>query len=214
MTKEFIHKGNLEIRNQADAEKYKHLTKVTGDLYINSSAKLDAPKLESVGGYLYIYLGAELIANKLYTGGYSKFKIYDNIGCVVLSEKQKGDVKILSCRHSKIKNQKVIGEKFYVAQKNGQNAHAKTIEDALREIHFKTGNRDIAQFKNMPKTTKKSPDEWAFIYRMITGACQYGTQKFIESQGNLKKIYTLNEIVKITEGQWGYDQFIKTVIAA
>ena len=212
MTKEFIHQGNLKILTQADSEKYKGLTKVTGDLYISSSAKLDA--LKSVGGDLYIYSKAELTAGKLYTGGYSKFKVFDNIGCVVLSEKQKGGVTILSCRHSKIKNQKVIGDKFYVVQKNGQNAHAKTIDEAVQEILFKTGSRDTSQFKNLPADTKKTPGEWAFVYRMVTGACQYGTAKFIESKGNLKKAYTLKEIVQITKGQWGYDTFVKTVNAA
>ena len=47
-----IHEGNLEIRTEADAAKYAKLTKITGDLYIKSSAKLDA--LKSVGGNLYI----------------------------------------------------------------------------------------------------------------------------------------------------------------
>lgn len=209
-----IHQGNLEIRTQEDAEKYQHLTKVTGYLHIHSSAKLDAPALESVGGYLHIHSEGSLIANKLYTGGYSKFRVYDNIGCVVLSEKQKGGVTILSCRHSKIKNQKVIGDKFYVAQKDGQNAHAKTINEAVQEILFKTGNRDISQFRNMPKDTKKTPSEWAFVYRMVTGACQYGTTKSIESKGKPKKAYTLKEIVQLTNGQWGYDAFVKTVNAA
>ena len=244
-----IYEGNLTIKTQVDADKYKHLKKITGNLYINSSAKLDAlksvggdlyiyssvkldalksvggnlyihssakldaPKLESVGGYLYINSNAELIANKLYTGGYGKFKVYDNIGCVVLSEKQKGDVKILCCRQSKIKNQKVIGEKFYIAQKNGQSAHAKTIEAALQEIIFKTGVRDITQFKNMAGDTKKSPDEWAFVYRMVTGACQYGVAKFIESHDKLKKSYSLQEVVQLTAGQWGYEKFMEVVKA-
>jgi hypothetical protein len=203
--------GYLSINCSA---KLDALKSVGGHLSINCSAKLDAPALESVGGHLFIYSEGSLIAGKLYTGGYSNFKVFDNIGCVVLSEKQKGDVKILSCRHSKIKNQKVIGEKFYVAQKNGQNAHAKTVGAALQEIQFKTGNRDITQFKNMPANTKKAPNEWAFVYRMVTGACQYGIQKFIESKGKLKKIYTLKEIVQITEGQWGHDTFVKTINAA
>lgn len=46
------HIGNLEIRTAADAKKYAGLTEVTGDLYIYSSAKLDA--LTSVGGDLSI----------------------------------------------------------------------------------------------------------------------------------------------------------------
>lgn len=50
-----IYEGHLIIKNSEDAAKYKNLTKVTGDLTIYASAKLDVPKLESVGGGLYIY---------------------------------------------------------------------------------------------------------------------------------------------------------------
>lgn len=212
MKNDTIYKGNLEIKNTEDAKRYGHLTEITGDLYIYGSAKLDAPKLESVGGDLRIEEKGQLIANKLYTGGYSKFKIYDGIGCVVISTKQKGGVTILACRGSRIKNQKVIGDKFYIAQSDGQNAHGKSIEDALREIKFKTGDRDVSEFRNMPKDSKKSPSECAFVYRMVTGACQFGTERFIESQDKLKKIYTLSEIIKITDGQYGYDTFRKVVI--
>jgi hypothetical protein len=49
---EHIHEGNLTIRTAADAEKYRNITKVTGNLYINSNVKLDAPALTSVGGDL------------------------------------------------------------------------------------------------------------------------------------------------------------------
>ena len=41
------HNGNLTIRNQADADKYRELTEVTGYLSIDSEAKLEAPKLFS-----------------------------------------------------------------------------------------------------------------------------------------------------------------------
>ena len=226
-----IYKDNLIIRTMEDGKKYAHLTKITGDLYIHSSANLDAlksvggdlyihssanldaPKLESVGGYLSIHSGASLIANKFYTGGYDKFKVYDNIGCVTLSSKQKSGVTILSCRHSKIKNQKVIGDKFYVAQSGNNNAHGKTIEEALRELQFKIGKRDISEFKNMPKDSKKTPDEWAFIYRMVTGACQYGVKRFMESKGKLKAQYTLTEILEQTKGVYGHEKFMQVVAA-
>jgi hypothetical protein len=264
---EHIHQGNLEIRNAADAEKYKNITKVTGYLSINGSAKLDAPALTSVGGYLSIYSSAKLdaltsvggylsinssakldaltsvggylsinssakldapaltsvggdlyiykkgsfTANKLYCGGYDKFTVLDGIGCVVLSEKQSNGVTVLMCRHSKIKNQKVIGDKFYVAQSGGNNAHGKTIAEATQELLFKTGSRDVEQYRNMPTTTKKTPVQWALIYRAITGACQYGTSKFIESRSNLKKHYTLAEIIIQTKGQFGHEEFVAVV---
>ena len=239
--KQNIHQGNLEIRTAADAEKYKTLTEVLGDLYINSSAKLDAltsvggflsinssaklDALTSVGGDLSIYSSAKLdaltsvggflsinkkdalTASKLYCGGYDKFSVIDGIGCVVLSEKKQDDVTVLMCRHSKVKNQKVIGDKFYVARKGDDNAHGKTIAEATQELMFKIGPRDTSRFQNMPRDTAKTPAEWALVYRTVTGACQYGTQKFIEGRGKLKAKYTLAEILALTNGQWGHEKF-------
>ena len=65
----------------------------------------------------------------------------------------------------------------------------------------------------MPNDTKKTPAEWAFVYRMVTGACQYGTERFIESHAKLKKAYSLPEIVTLTKGQWGCDKFFEVVAA-
>jgi hypothetical protein len=155
-----------------------------------------------------------LTAGKLYCGGYDKFTVIDRIGCVVLSEKKQGDITVLMCRHSKIKNQKVVGEKFYVAQKGGDNAHGKTIAEATQELMLKIGPRDVSQYRDMPANTKKTPAEWALVYRMVTGACQYGTRKFIEGHGKLKAKYTLAEILKLTRGQFGHERFAEVVSQA
>jgi hypothetical protein len=203
--------GDLSINSNAKLDA-PALTSVGGDLYISSNAKLDA--LTSVGGDLYIYSKGALTAGKLYCGGYEKFKVIDGIGCVVLSEKKQGDITILMCRHSKIKNQKVVGDKFYVAQKGDSNAHGKTIAEAVQEILFKIGPRDVSRYRNMPMHTAKTPSKWALIYRMVTGACQYGTAQFIETRRDLKKEYTLAEILTLTEGQFGHDRFSETVNAA
>ena len=140
--------------------------------------------------------------------------VIDGIGCVVLSEKRQGDITVLMCRRSKIKNQKVIGDKFYVAQKGSDNAHGKTIAEATQELMFKIGPRDVSQYRNMPKDTKKTPNEWALVYRMVTGACSYGTNQFIESQGKLKRSYTLAEILERTKGQFGAERFRDVVESA
>ena len=221
------HQGNLIIRTAADAEKYKSLTEVTGNLYIEASAKLDALKsvggylsihasakldaLKSVGGYLYINANGSLIARKLYPGGYDKFSVIDGIGCVVLSEKKQDGVTIRLCRHSKVKNQKVVGDKFFVASRATHHAHGKTIAEATQELAFKAGSRNVSQWKNMPGDTVKTPQEWAFAYRMITGACRYGTDQFIASKGKLKRRYTLAEIVALTRGAFGHDRFCEVV---
>ena len=224
-----IYRGNLEICTQADAEKYKHLTEVSGDLYINSSAELDA--LTSVGGYLYINSSAELdahaltsvggylyinkkdalTASKLYTGGYDKFTVLDNIPCVILSEKKQGDVSVLMCRRAQIKKQKVVGDKFYVARSGEYNAHGKTIAEAVQDLQFKMGVLDVEQYRDLPRNTKKTPAEWAIVYRIVTGACRFGTEDFMNRKGKLKKSYTLAEIINETKGAWGHDAFVRVV---
>lgn len=183
--------GNLIIRTKEDAKKYADLREVTGSLSIDAEAKLDALKL--------------------YANGFDNFKIYDGISCVVLSSKKKGDIEILSCRQAKIKQQKIIGEKFFIAKKDKYTTHAEDIKTALEELQFKLSYRNIDQYKNLPKHTRKSPQDWAFVYRMVTGACQYGTKHFMESKGRLKKTYTLDEIISETQGAYGHDKFKEIV---
>ena len=65
MKKENIYNGNVEIRSDNQKEwkkKLKDITKISGDLSINSNAELKA--LKSVGGDLYINSNAELKALK------------------------------------------------------------------------------------------------------------------------------------------------------
>jgi len=201
--------GGLYIH--ADA-KLDALASVGGGLYIHADAKLDAPELTSVGGDLYIHADAKLDAPELFVKGFSNFKVFDGIPCAVMSAKKKGDTEILSCRQAKIKNQRIVGDKFFVAKKGDITAHGKDAKTALEELAFKIGDRDIDQYRNMPATTCKSPDEWAFVYRMVTGACRYGTQSFMESKGKLKKTYTLAEIIKHTAGAYGHAKFCEVVL--
>jgi hypothetical protein len=55
------HTGNLTITRE-NADRYAGLTEVTGTLYIHNDAKLDAPALTSVGGYLCILTDTKLDA--------------------------------------------------------------------------------------------------------------------------------------------------------
>ena len=108
----------------------------------------------------------------------------------------------------------VVGKRtvsWLASDDKGNHAHGDTAHDAVQELAFKSGERDISQFQNMPKDTVKTPQEWAFVYRMVTGACQYGTKRFMESKGALKSQYTLAEIIEQTSGAYGADTFRKVV---
>jgi hypothetical protein len=68
------------------------------------------------------------------------------------------------------------GLSYLVSDGQGNSAHGKTIKNARDDLAFKLISKDVEQFKNMPLKTTKTPQEWAMVYRAITGACQYGTK--------------------------------------
>lgn len=47
------------------------------------------------------------------------------------------------------------------------------LDNATQELAFKAGSRDVSKWKNLPSDTVKTTEEWAFVYRMITGAKAY-----------------------------------------
>ena len=203
-----IHNGNLTIA-AANAERYRDLTEVSGSLYIHANAKLDA--LQSVGWFLYISADAKLDAPELYPPGFSKFRVIDGLPCVVLSEKTRDGVTILSCRAAMVKDQKLVGDRFYIAQRGENNAHGKTISEAMQELAFKTAKRDLTQYRAMPLDTSKTPKQWALVYRDITGACKLGAEMFMKERGKLKRRYTLAEIIEETKGAYGSEKFQEAV---
>jgi len=119
---------------------------------------------------------------------------------------------VLSVKGNVKKLKKPNGGLLYlVCDVHGNSAHGKTIKQAREALLFKTMDRDVSAYKNMPLDTVKSPTEWAAVYSVITGACQAGCQYFIEQKGKLKKSYTLEEILKETEGAYGYARFKEVV---
>jgi hypothetical protein len=53
-----------------------------------------------------------------------------------------------------------------------------------------------------------SKDDAIVMYRNITGACQQGTQMFIDRLGDtIKDEYTIAEIIELTSGQYGSGTF-------
>ena len=45
-------------------------------------------------------------------------------------------------------------------------------------------------------------------YRLITGACRYGTERFLTEKGYAwADEKTIEEVLKITEGQYGHERF-------
>ena len=116
-----------------------------------------------------------------------------------------------------VKRAKKIGEyTFYIGKIPGRNvvfdgeyyAHCKTFSDGVRDIEFKrASDRGAEQYRSLTLDSEVSKDEAITMYRVITGACQQGTESFVSSLRDTKDRYTVREIISITQGQYGSRSF-------
>ena len=116
-----------------------------------------------------------------------------------------------------VKRKKKIGEyTFFVGKIKGLNvifdgknyAHCKSFKDGVNDIEFKKAkDRGADQYKNFTMETVVTFEEAKTMYRIITGACKAGTEHFINGLHDVKKKYTVREIIDITEGQYRSEIF-------
>lgn len=90
-------------------------------------------------------------------------------------------------------------------------AHCETRQQGLADLRFKAAaDRGAEQYKDLPLGHELPLDEMVTMYRVITGACQQGSQAFVDSLGDkLKDRYTIREAVELTRGQYGGNRFAK-----
>ena len=116
-----------------------------------------------------------------------------------------------------IKRKKKIGEyTFFVGKIKGLNvifdgenyAHCESFKDGVTDIEFKKAkDRGADQYKNFNLETVVTAEEAKTMYRIITGACKAGTEHFVNGLKDIKKKYTIRELIDITEGQYRSEIF-------
>ena len=116
-----------------------------------------------------------------------------------------------------VKRKRVLhGYTYYVGKIKGKNviydgknyAHCKSFKSGVEDLAFKAAkDRGAEQYLNMPVDTELTVEEAKTMYRVITGACQAGTNAFVESLGKLKEKYTIAEMIDLTRGQYGSTTF-------
>ena len=215
------HNGNLIIEN-GDTRDFSKLTEVTGYLYINSNAKLDA--LQSVGGDLYINSNAKLDALQS-VGGYLSinstakldapflnnvsYKGIDGYLFVIKSTKKLGGITIHSGYNAKgVKKGKLIEQpKIYVAEKGEFYAHGKTIKKAIEDLNFKIAAETLKK-EPINKDTELTINH----YRLITGACELGV-KYWMKENKVKEGISAEDLLPILEktNAYGLDSFKKLI---
>ena len=107
----------------------------------------------------------------------------------------------------KLKDVNKSNEYYLVTDGNGKFAHGNSIKEAKYDLIYKISDRDKSQYKTLDIEKKLPFDRCIEIYRVITGACSTGTKNFINANSIAAKKYSIKDMAKITNGQYGNNDF-------
>ncbi len=175
-----------------------------GNLLMCSEYKKDKDdKYIPVGGFAKIVDGKNIKPDCWYICENKKpveVDFTDNVFSRVISTK--------TIKGNTIKEIIIDGEskKSYLVISGDKAAHGETIAKAKADLRYKISNRDTSKYKDWKLTDTHTAEEIIEAYRVITGACFYGTKSFCDSI-KLPKKATIEEAIKITSGQYGSDKF-------
>ena len=134
---------------------------------------------------------------------------YDGIKTINISEKKREDITIIKAMP--INNILDEDEKeIYIAKENELTAHAYSLREAVEDLTFKKmENVDVSEVVNKIKETGKVTRSQ---YRLITGACSFGTNQFCKEHNiqDLEEI-ELTELRKILINDYGAEKFWRLI---
>ena len=97
----------------------------------------------------------------------------------------------------------------YLVTDGAKWAHGKTLKDAKNDLIYKSSNRDKSKYEDYTLETELSFSEAIEMYRVITGACSFGTKGFVEGRlKERKKKYTISEVIELTKGEYGNGELV------
>ena len=184
------------------------ITKLPDNLTVGGGLDLSGTKITvlpdnlTVGGWL--DLSNTKITNhtvkRLRHGEYvpGKYLYADGILTHVKKKKKAGDYTVFV---GKIPGHNVVFDgKHY--------AHCRNFRDGVADLLFKSAiDRGADQYKGISLDDSFTVEELKTMYRIITGACQQGTQAFVDGLKERKERYTIREAIKLTKGQYNAEKF-------
>lgn len=174
-------------------------------LYLGSLTSIPEGFNPTVGGGLYLRSltskeRKKMNLSKLKDGDYvaGNYLFCDGILTHVAKVKRVGKYTLYV---GKIPNRHVVSDGTHFA-------HCKTLRQGISDLAFKNmKDRGADQYKRVTLDTEMTVEEMVTMYRIITGACSQGSERFVESLGQLKERYTVTEAIELTKGQYNAERF-------
>ena len=178
--------------------------KIEGSLYLSSLTSIPEGFNPTVGVSLELRRG--LNANKkplpdnfLLSWQDGKYIKADGLFTEVLSHR--GNVYKVSKIHPK-------KEVYLITDGHGKWSHGDTLKEAKSDLIFKISNRNKSDYQHLKKDSVLSFEEAIVCYRVVTGACAFGTKDFVTTRlTDKKKTYFIAEIISLTQNEFGNKTF-------
>ena len=197
--------GSLNLRGTS-IEKLPENLIIGGSLYLNNTPIKELPEGLRVGQGIAISNTFQIMTQKsrkkLINGTYveGKYLYADNILTLVKKKKKFGNYTIYI---GKIPRQFVISNDVHFA-------HCSSLREGISDLEFKEAlDRGMEQYKDFTLDTIVTLEEAKTMYRVITGACKFGTDNFVNNLSERKETYTVRECIELTKGQYNAEVFAR-----
>ena len=177
---------------------------VGGSLDLRSLTSIPEGFNPTVGGSLYLSNGLKFNYKKL-PNGYllswqdGKYLLADGIFTEVI--RHRGNVYHVR----KIGQKEII---YLITDGNGRWSHGETLKEAREDLIYKINDRAKDDYKDLKLTSKLSFEDAITCYRVITGACSFGTKDFVTNRLRKKqKEYTIAQMIEVTKDEYGNKTF-------
>jgi hypothetical protein len=100
-------------------------------------------------------------------------------------------------------------EFYLITDGEGKWSHGDSLQEAKQDLIYKISNRRKEDYSNLNLYSILTFENAIECYRVITGACSLGTKDFVASNNIEVKDYSINEMIKLTKGKYGNENFIQ-----
>ena len=97
---------------------------------------------------------------------------------------------------------------FYLITDGKKFAHGETLKEAKDDLMYKISDKNKSDYKHLKLSDILTFEEGIMCYRVITGACSFGTKDFVKNRLEKKKPkYSISEIITLTRNEYGGSTF-------